>query len=130
MKFSALKKMGQPQPAPVAPPAAAKKSSFGASLAASRARRAAAPAPTPTPAPAPVRQLPIGASGMSSSDSKPILRDISKVKVASGPIAGRSIGSPPPEMLKKHLGNFKKGGKVKSASVRADGIAVRGKTRA
>lgn len=50
MKFNALKKMGQPQPAPAAPPAAAKKSGFGAALAASRARRAAAPAAPAAPA--------------------------------------------------------------------------------
>jgi hypothetical protein len=61
------------------------------------------------------------------SDSNPnSLRNMMSVPLAGGNIAPARVGNAPGVSWTK---NFSKGGKVSSASKRADGIAQRGKTK-
>jgi hypothetical protein len=70
--------------------------------------------------------------GSSSGGSGVMGKLISGMQSAGVDMTGESA---PTEEMKKRLRElgievYKKGGKVKSASARADGIAIRGKTRA
>jgi hypothetical protein len=51
-------------------------------------------------------------------------------KAVFGPSGGGGGGGGMPKMNRDITKNYKKGGKVKSASARADGCCIRGKTRA